>query len=256
MKLFVAIVLVAFGLFVVNADFDAKEELVKSNRIPKTAVLFSDACDECQLIVKRIADIAEDPTKIGELKMLLQLLCKEAPESYQDECRLFVAYVDKFLKELLPYLQNPHAVCHALHICGNKNIDKFHRVGMLYAKERVNLKVAASDLVCEECQFASNELKHLTEDKQVQAEVKQFLSENVCSRLGQYQDTCDKLLTVYLPDFWAELELILDDPEKVCENLKLCGPKTIVASESGKQKADKSTPRKVANLFINHFLKQ
>ncbi|KAI1694396.1 saposin-like type b, region 1 domain-containing protein [Ditylenchus destructor] len=208
------ILLALLGLFAVaSAHYETRDNLVKWNRTPKLASIFTDSCDECQLIIKRIAEIAKDPTKIGELKMLLSMLCKET--SYEDECRLFVANIDKFLKELAPYLKDPHAVCQKLHICGNKKLEQFHRVGMLYAKKYLNQIDGARDLVCEECQFAANELKNVIEDRQTQHEVKQFLSENVCGHLGQYRGICDQALDSFMPDFWTELEEILSNPKQV-----------------------------------------
>jgi hypothetical protein len=55
------------------------------------------------------------------------VLCHET--SYETECKLFVGQLDKFLEELLPYLRNPHTVCHWMHMCGNSRIEHFHRVG-------------------------------------------------------------------------------------------------------------------------------
>lgn len=255
MKFYSAILLACFALCA-SADLRSAANEVDSNRTPKTADLFSNACDECQMIVKRIAEIADDPTKIGELKMLLEVMCHEAPKEYQTECHLFVAYVDKFIKELGPYLHNPHAVCHTLHICGNSKLERFHRIGKLFAKQTGNAKNGARDLICEECQFASNEVKNLIEKKETQEEVNQFLAENICSRLGHYENDCKKVLNLYMADFWAELEIVLQDPQKVCQYLKLCEQKNGITEESNEQLSGKSTPRKISNRIINYFLKQ
>jgi hypothetical protein len=53
-------------------------------------------------IVKRIVEVATDPQKVAELKVLLSVLCHET--SYEAECRLFVSKIDLFLDKLLPFL--------------------------------------------------------------------------------------------------------------------------------------------------------
>lgn len=42
-----------------------------------------------------------------------------------------------------------------------------------------------SDLICEECQFAAQELKRTIEDEKTQQRLKRFISEEICSQLGR-----------------------------------------------------------------------
>ncbi|KAI1697591.1 saposin-like type b, region 1 domain-containing protein [Ditylenchus destructor] len=248
MKISYAILLASLSLFVaVSAERDAVGHLLKWYSTPKkNAVMFSSACTECQSIVKRIGDIIQDPTKIEELKMLLQLLCKET--SYKDECLLFVDNIDKFLEKLLPHLHDPRAICHKLHICGDKKLEQFRRVGMFYASEYDSLVDGTRDVVCEECQFAARELRQLVEDPRTQAEVKHFLSVNVCAELGEYRGACDMLLDSFMPDFWAEIENVLRNPKQFCETLKLC-----YSPKDGEQKF---FARKISKYLVYQVLKQ
>lgn len=81
---------------------ESSEVNLEYNKTPKLPLIFTNTCDECQLIVKRIIEVAKDPSKLEELKMLLMVLCDET--SYKEECRLFVGKLDYFIKQLLPHL--------------------------------------------------------------------------------------------------------------------------------------------------------
>jgi hypothetical protein len=191
-----------------------------SNRTPKSKPLFSEACDECQTLITRLRDVAKDPAKMAELKLLLGMLCHEV--SYEEECKLFVNKLDLFVNYLLPYLNDPHRVCQFLHICENNKIEQFHRIGMLYARKYVNRAKAASDLMCEECQFAAHELDEIIQEKDFQQEVHDWLSQNVCNYMGKYKATCDLLLEDFLPNFWEQFHEILKDNKQFCVELDMC----------------------------------
>jgi len=193
---------------------------LRTNKTPKSAHLFTDACTECQTIIHLLAEVAGATEKVMELKAILNLLCHET--SYESECKLFVSRLDLFLEKLLPYLKDPHTVCHWMHICGNSRVEQFHRVGLLYAKKYVNRVQGAKDLVCEECQFAAGELKQIIDDPTYQSEAKTWLSENVCARMGQYRGACDTVLDEALPEFWQELHDVLSNPKQFCTDIDLC----------------------------------
>jgi len=221
---------------------DDKASMVNGNRVPKMPT-FASVCDECESLVKRIVEVAKDPTKLAELKILLSALCHET--SYEEECHIFVSKIDLFIKELLPYLKDPHTVCRDIHLCGNKKIDSFHRIGMLYAKQYMNKVDGANDLICEECQFAAHELQEAIDSHQTQVDVRNFLSNNVCRHLGQYQGSCDVLLDDFLPEFFQEMHNLLQQPREFCEHIKLCQP--TIASLLHKHKVS----RRVIAKFVN-----
>lgn len=253
----VNLLFLVFGLFglalsgFASASYDAKESLMKWNRTPKETNIFSNACDECQIIIKRIVDVAKDPSKLSELKVLLGLLCRET--SYAEECRLFVANIDRFIDRLLPYLKDAHAACQKMHICGSSKLKQFHRVGMLYAKKYLNKLDGAKDLICEECQFAAHELLSVVDDKNTQIEVKHFLSDNVCAHMGQYRGACDEGLEVFLPDFFTELHDLLKDNHQFCKDIELCPHMALITSSTEDSTSTES--RKVSKRIIKHFLK-
>uniref|UniRef100_A0A915DAE8 Saposin B-type domain-containing protein n=1 Tax=Ditylenchus dipsaci TaxID=166011 RepID=A0A915DAE8_9BILA len=201
-----------------NASYDSS---LSSNRTPKQASIWTSACDECQIIIKRIVAVAKDPTKLGELKALLSLLCRET--SYQEECRLFVSNIDRFIQELLPYMKDAHATCQKLHICSNTKLQQLHRVGLLYAKKYLNKLDGANDLICEECEFAAHELQLYVESKSNQEKIKSFLEDEVCAHLGQQlHGPCNEMVEVFLPDLFNELKDMLKDNHQFCQQLALC----------------------------------
>ncbi|KAI6220612.1 Saposin-like type B, 1 domain and Saposin B domain and Saposin-like domain-containing protein [Aphelenchoides fujianensis] len=133
-------------------------------------------------------------------------------------------------------MKDAHKVCRDIHLCSNKKIDVFHRVGMIYAKKYLNKVDGANDLICEECQFAAHELQQVVDDHQVQVDVRKFFSDNVCSHLGQYRGSCDVLLDDFLPDLFQELHNLLQEPREFCEHVRLC--KATQLSENTKHKEE------------------
>jgi saposin len=210
---------IAFLAVLCLVDARVNHALV-SNRTPKTSVKFNSVCDECEEVIKRFKDVAKDPAKLAELKVILSVLCHET--SYEEECRAFVSKLDLFIDRLLPYMSDPEAVCKKLHLCSNPKLEQFHRVGLLYAKKYLNKVDGASDLICEECQFAAHELQIWVQDHENQREIRTFLSDNVCKRLGQYRGDCDLILDEALHELFQELSQLLANQRQFCGDLKLC----------------------------------
>ncbi|WKY06034.1 hypothetical protein Q1695_006324 [Nippostrongylus brasiliensis] len=214
---------VLLAAFAVCFAFD-KESMLKHNKIGKEPVGAApealSTCDECQSLVKRFSEAAKDPSKLAELKMLLNVLCHET--SYVDECRVFVSRLDVIIHKLEPYLEDAHKVCKSFHMCSNSRLEAFHRIGLLYAKRTMNKVDGMKDLVCDECQFAARELKTIVEDKEKQKEIRDFFSENVCKHIPRYQGMCDMLVEQFLPEMFQELDTLLKDPKQACADVGFC----------------------------------
>ncbi|TMS37588.1 hypothetical protein L596_004487 [Steinernema carpocapsae] len=214
-----------FFLLVVASATAYKQALLTKNRTPKESFTsymakYGSACDECQLLVKRFTEAAKDPAKMATLKALLSVLCHET--SYEEECKVFVSRLDLFIERLLPYLSDPVAVCKKFHMCENKNLEQFRKVAMLYARKYTTQEEYENDLVCEECQFAANELRELVDQKSTQDDIRHFLSDNICARLGRYRGSCDIVVEQFLPEFFEELHHVLENQKEFCADLGLC----------------------------------
>ncbi|KJH49861.1 surfactant protein B [Dictyocaulus viviparus] len=213
---------VLFALLAACSAFD-KESMLKHNKIsnePAGIVSITSTCDECQKLVNRFKEAAEDPKKLAELKLLLNVFCHET--SYVDECRMFVSRLDVIIKKLEPYLEDAHHVCKSFHMCSNSRLEAFHRIGLLYAKKAMNEVDGMNDFVCDECQFAARELKIIVEDKNKQKEIRDFLSRNLCLYLKRYQGMCDELIEQFLPEVFQELDSLLKDPRQACSDVGFC----------------------------------
>jgi len=88
--------------------------------------------------------------------------------------------------------------------------------------------VQSNDLVCDECQFAAEELKTVITEAQTQAEIKQFLSTEICSRLGKYRGSCDLMVEDFLPQLFEQLEQMLQNTKQFCADLGLCARQAAV----------------------------
>ncbi|CAI4221047.1 unnamed protein product [Auanema sp. JU1783] len=200
--------------------YGGKDSMLSSNRIHSEDGLISSTCEECEGLVKRFVLASHDEQKMREFKLLLSALCHET--SYVEECKVFVANIDKVIHKLEPYLSDSHRVCKAFRFCANSRLDAFHRVGLLYAKKALDQSEGMKDLACDECQFAANELKQLVEDKEKQKSIKEFFSKSVCIYAYSYRGMCDMLVEQLLPTFFEQLDAALQVPKKACASIGFC----------------------------------
>uniref|UniRef100_A0A1I8AH11 Saposin B-type domain-containing protein n=1 Tax=Steinernema glaseri TaxID=37863 RepID=A0A1I8AH11_9BILA len=227
-----------------------KTQLLNKNRTPKESfqtyvAKYGSACDECQLLVKRFEEAAKDPAKMATLKGLLSLLCHET--SYEEECKVIVSRLDLIIERLLPYLKDPLTICRKFHMCGNSRLEQFRKIAMLYAQKYVSQEDFENDLVCEECQFAANELRSLIDQKQTQDDIRHFLSNNICAHLGRYRGSCDIVVEQFLPEFFQELHHVLENQKEFCADLGLC--KHALPSTFPLKAADKKVSSKFLELL-------
>ncbi|VDM96201.1 unnamed protein product [Thelazia callipaeda] len=211
-----------FGLMVLSSAA-LKDLMLKENKTPKEssvlrATTFMNTCDECQALIIRFAETIKNPEKMEELKDLLRMLCHQTLHEY--ECRVFVNELEHFLQKFEKYLKDPKKICEHLRLCSNRKIDQFRRIDMIYGKKK-NENVE-SDLICDECQLAADELKHSIEDEKVQLRLKKFISEEICVRLGELRGKCDLLLEEFLPEVIEELDKLLKNTKAFCADIGLC----------------------------------
>uniref|UniRef100_A0A914MHC3 Saposin B-type domain-containing protein n=1 Tax=Meloidogyne incognita TaxID=6306 RepID=A0A914MHC3_MELIC len=181
-------------LFIISIIFSCDFVLsyygpLKINQTPKIGN-WTDACDECKIIINKIVEVAKDPAKLEELKLLLSALCETT--GYREECLIFVKRLDLFIDRLLPFLSVK--ICIFAKI---RKLEHFHRVGVHFASQ----------------------LEDIDNAKQ---EVHDWLEENVCSHTGKYKELCSQYLDETLPEFFLELKTLLSDQKKFCEDLELC----------------------------------
>jgi hypothetical protein len=229
-----------------------KLDMLNANKTPKkAAATLSDACTECKTLVQRFNDAVKDPSKVEELKILLTLLCEQT--SYVEECKVFVSKLDYFIAKFKPYMQDPQAFCTRLHMCGNARLEHIHQFALLYAKKYMNRVdgVATNDFVCDECQYAVQELKNVVEDRSTQDQIKQFVSDEICKRLGKYQGSCDLIVTDVLPSFFEEMEKFLQNSKQVCLDLHLC---TANAEKSFLPTKTRGIARHRGPIRVNSFM--
>ncbi|MCP9265783.1 Isocitrate dehydrogenase [NAD] subunit gamma 1, mitochondrial [Dirofilaria immitis] len=215
------------ALIVLTAAY--KEFILKENKTPKEilisqAISFNGTCTE--------------------LKDLLRILCHETP--YEDECRVIVNQLDHFIEKLEPYLvqKNPEKVCQHFRLCSNRKIEYFHRINVIYGRKNVD-EDSAHDLICEECQFAAQELKRTIENEKL----------NNDKLLLQ----CDLLLEEFMPELIEELDKLLQNTKTFCGNIGLCKrliePLTVSEdSDINSLKGNNSNILRMENSFVEPMI--
>uniref|UniRef100_A0A1I7VYW6 Surfactant protein B n=1 Tax=Loa loa TaxID=7209 RepID=A0A1I7VYW6_LOALO len=248
-------VVVLSALIMITAAY--KEFILKENKTPKDILIFQatsfdGTCSECKALINRFAEAIKDPRKVTELKDLLRVLCHETP--YEDECRLLVNQLDHFIEKLKPYLENPEKVCKEFRLCSNRKIEHFHRINVIYGKKNAD-EDSTRGLICEECQFAAQELKRAVEDEKTQQRLKRFISEEICSQLGSLRGKCDLLLEEFMPELIEELDRLLQNTKTFCADIGLC--KRLVESltvpedeDINSQKGNSNNSLPIENSFV------
>jgi len=211
------------ALLVAAASAELPQHL-HDNKVPVHKVPdYTTTCEECKTVAKRFVDAIHDPAKLAELKIILSALCDET--SYVDECKVIVANLDKIVKKMEPFFQDAEKVCKMFHLCSNSNLDNFHRVALLFAKRYINQVDGKNDLMCEECQFAAEELKKALDSGETLKKAKAFFNDQICAHLGKYRGSCDLLVEEFLPELFQELDKALQNPQQACQEIGFC-PRT------------------------------
>jgi len=180
---------------------------------------------------------------------VLSGLCHKT--GYEEECKMLVDKLDIFVAKLSPYLENSQAVCTQFNMCSNSRVDRFRRIGLLFAKRVLNKIDGSKDLICEECQFAAHELLEVFDDHDTQAQIHDFMSENVCAHLEQYSETCNTVMKDFLPNLFQEFHNMLSNGKQFCADLRLCTPQQVNLPRltANEMKSKIMGPKHVQNLL-------
>ncbi|GMR50329.1 hypothetical protein PMAYCL1PPCAC_20524, partial [Pristionchus mayeri] len=208
------------ALALVTCTLAYKDEMLSSNRIAEVKPLQT-ACGECKSVVHSIMAAIDDPQKLAELKVLLNVLCLAS--SFPVECKMVVSTIEVFIKRLEPYLRDEEAICKKMHLCANAKLENFHRIGMIYLKHaKIDEKQnATNEFMCDECQMAVVEIKKVVDGEQGRADIKDML-ENMCKYVPKYWEACEKMVDDYLPKVWKYLDDFLADPKQACAQIGFC----------------------------------
>ncbi|TMS38311.1 hypothetical protein L596_005067 [Steinernema carpocapsae] len=209
-------VLVVFALLAGSAAFKLAAPVSPKESFSDHVTNFGSACDECKLLVKTFEDAAKDPAKMVTLKALLGLLCKET--SYEKECREIVSKLEYFIEFLIPFLDDPEKICKKFHLCSNRKIEEYRKIAAMFAGKYASQEEFENDVVCDECLLAAKETA--TEIAVNEKDIKRWLSEYVCSYLGELQGWCDTFLDHTLPEVLQELEQFFE--KDACFDFDFC----------------------------------
>ncbi|EFO16345.1 hypothetical protein LOAG_12164 [Loa loa] len=255
-------VVVLSALIMITAAY--KEFILKENKTPKDILIFQatsfdGTCSECKALINRFAEAIKDPRKVTELKDLLRVLCHETP--YEDECRLLPT----------DWIVLPLSRC-VLGGDSKKLLGKsrkglqgipslFKSKNRAFPSNKCDLRKKNADedstrgLICEECQFAAQELKRAVEDEKTQQRLKRFISEEICSQLGSLRGKCDLLLEEFMPELIEELDRLLQNTKTFCADIGLC--KRLVESltvpedeDINSQKGNSNNSLPIENSFV------
>jgi len=187
-----------------------------------------DMCDDCQAILIKLKNAAEDEDEMTRIVAEVNAACDELGQDYAPTCRKLANNLPALLQTMKTYLDEPEATCRMMKFCpGNvwtKTVGKLVYMTSKNAYLKRRQGTGLGDIACDECKFVVEELKKELEDQQTQEQIRQALH-GACAHLGRYEQKCVELVDAYLDQLIAELDQGLSDPQAVCQEAGLCqGP--------------------------------
>jgi len=203
------------------------------------------ACGFCIFVLTKYQNIISLNSTETEAKNYLDGACRLLPSSeLSQQCLDQVATYLPQIINLLRDNADPGVICHVLHLCLDQHLEqqKFD-VSQIKIKivnpEKVKIKTplqpiqnqkgvelagkltATEGMGCEICTIVLNAAKYLVENKVDHEKELKFIEKNLCSRLGDYNQTC----TEYLETEGETIIKFLEDeiePAFICHEFGLC----------------------------------
>jgi hypothetical protein len=186
-------------------------------------------CDTCKSFVGKLDDILHDAQKLEKFKDILKMMCDYLAGQEADECKIMVDNIDALINRIEPYLKDPATLCAEIGLCqssGEDSVEELPRYVKLVLLQMANMARHGghtNDMLCDECQFAVNELKQLMAEGETKEEAMNAL-DSVCQAVfsGDSARKCVSIVNQYFPLVWDELRALIDDSHAICVDLDLC----------------------------------
>ncbi|GAB1599186.1 prosaposin-like isoform X2 [Argonauta hians] len=199
------------------------ESVLKNNNL-------KDECQNCKVFLNNVKKQLMSNTTTAELQQILkQEVCSHLGE-YKQMCNMVVdSYAGIIISDLVAKIDSAE-ICHEIGVCSAQIIidaiaEHFSRVKFATA----NPFSEATE--CEMCKVLIRELHDVVEDKHVQAQITDFISNEVCSRLGDMKSSCLQLVMEYKPLIIKSIESLLN-PVAGCTAVGMCSKKDAVAAKT------------------------
>ncbi|XP_014772410.1 prosaposin isoform X2 [Octopus bimaculoides] len=189
------------------------ESIVHNNNL-------KDECKDCKMFLDKIKKDLTANTTTEELQDILKKEVCSHLGQYKEMCELVVdTYAGVIVTDLVEKI-NSSVVCHDIGVCSTQILiqavaDHFSKIKF----SKVNPFREATE--CEMCKVLLKELHNVVEDKHVQEQITDFISNEVCSRLGDMKSSCLQLVMEYKPLIIKSIESLLD-PVAGCTAVGMC----------------------------------
>ncbi|KAI3387470.1 hypothetical protein SNEBB_005919 [Seison nebaliae] len=201
---------------------EPKEEIKKEiklkpiiNSFKTTDQVNGEGCAICEFVMKEAAQYISANSSEIEIKKVLDFVCSQMPSTISNECKAFVDEYEESIATLISMEIDPKKICTFLDLCSKKT--------SVHQREKIVLeKTSISGPFCGFCKLAVDLInKELMENK-TEHEIIEALT-NLCDLLPKAdQSTCVSYIDEYAP-YVLQLVTQMDDPEKICETINLCG---------------------------------
>ncbi|XP_036354761.1 prosaposin isoform X2 [Octopus sinensis] len=222
------------------------ESIVHNNNL-------KDECKNCKMFLEKIKEDLTANTTTQELQNILKKeVCSHLGE-YKEMCELVVEnYAGLIVTDLVEKI-NSSVVCHDIGVCSTQIL--IQAVADHFSKMKFSTANPFQEATeCEMCKVLLKELHTVVEDKHVQQQITDFISNEVCSRLGDMKSSCLQLVMEYKPLIIKSIESLLD-PVAGCTAVGMCTKEdSVVAKTSSMIMATLLPARKLPFLRVGLVL--
>lgn len=191
----------------------------------------TEVCSFCKTIVADVISLLQENKTQQEIMSFLQNVCQMIPEkAVASECELIVrTYTPEII--MLVTAVEPQVVCSLMKLCTGLEDHVRQPVKVnpeISAQNNLQLPLTkliplpvTSEPICTDCQKFFGDIKTMVFGNATEQEVEALIDQNLCARLGTYEDMCKQLVKQYLPEIMAVISSDFD-PKLLCQAMGFC----------------------------------
>lgn len=205
----------------------------------------NEGCVLCEFVMTKLeADLNNKSTQ-AEIRHAVENVCHVMPKSVRGPCTKFVDNYADLIVTLLATTP-PAKICQQMRMCTPPAIET----------EKVVAEVSNDVLECAVCQGAVTVIDRMLEDPNFDKDLEKVVEKTCAVAPRLYKSKCAEMVRAYGPSM-INMLLAKAQPEKVCEEIKLCFPNeysTFVQINDGKGGREREALELVINFVLFVFL--
>lgn len=177
-----------------------------------------DSCPDCANIINDLKDLAKNDFE--KFEGMIRQACDLIPHPVNDMCKKMAA---RFAEEAAASLAlaDTEECCEAISLCEKASVESF-------SKPSIPEELLLPGKYCDYCETAVEYIQYAVDSDMTSDQIKAGLKQ-LCDKLqpNSVAQTCEEFVDKYWEQLVDDMDMILNDPEHVCEKMHLCKKKTL-----------------------------